>query len=224
MSQHTTSTEPNTTDAGREANGRFANGNPGGCGNPFARKVAGLRTAMVAAVSDEDIGAITTRLVRDARDGDKTATKLLFQYVIGKPGPAVNPDTLVLDEFRLLQQSAVPAEALTPMLRGVPVEFWLQLWPLFAEAQAAQLARQFQELCARADEKDRRAAERAARKEERKQQREETVTVPPSTNGSDGEERLNPPSTDGDNGDGMLAALFDWLRGQRGPSGDGPRT
>jgi hypothetical protein len=40
---------------GREANGRFAAGNPGGPGNPYARKVAELRKEMVNFVSVEDL-------------------------------------------------------------------------------------------------------------------------------------------------------------------------
>jgi hypothetical protein len=204
MSQHTTATQPTTREASREPNGRFAVSDAGNSINPYARRVAGLRTAMLAAVSDDDMQAITARLVREARDGNNTSTKLLLQYVVGKPAPAVNPDTLAIDALRLLQQSAVPPEALLPTLRGVPAELWLQLWPLFAEAQAAQLAKLFKAECAKVDEKERRAAERKPEREE---------TAPDAA-----------PLTDGSDGDGTLAAVFGWLRGRCGTPEDGPRT
>jgi len=40
---------------GRGSDGRFAKGNPGGPGNPFARQVAALRQNMLDAVTGEDI-------------------------------------------------------------------------------------------------------------------------------------------------------------------------
>jgi hypothetical protein len=245
MNAHPATAEPTPSAEGREPTDYFAAGHAGGAVNPFARRVAGLRTAMVSAVSDEDMVAITARLVRDARDGNNTATKLLFQYVVGRPGPAVDPDRLAIDEFRRLQQSAVPPEALTAMLRCVPAEFWLQLWPLLAEAQAAQLADQFKGLCAQADERDRRRAERAARKAERRQRRREKrerarqangQAAPstngdyggaaavhgegaPSTNGDFGETGAadggHRPSTNGEYGPDALTAFLNWLRGQR---------
>src|SRR5439155_3124311 len=40
--------------SGRDANGRFVKGNPGGPGNPFARKVATLRRALIDFVTGDD--------------------------------------------------------------------------------------------------------------------------------------------------------------------------
>jgi hypothetical protein len=114
---------------GRDARGRFAPGNVGGPGNPFARKVATLRTALIETVTEEDMRYIAEQLVVIARLGDLAAIKLLFQYVLGKPAAAVDPDTLDLQELELyrrgpspqalaeLTSDRVPAEAVAEVLR-----------------------------------------------------------------------------------------------------------
>jgi hypothetical protein len=55
-----------TEASNRSANGRFAAGNPGGPGNPFAGLVASLRQAMLECVSKEDIQSIMKSLVEMA--------------------------------------------------------------------------------------------------------------------------------------------------------------
>ena len=150
---------------GRDSDGRF------GPVNPFAQQVAALRAALVESVTPDDIRAIAARLVQDSRAGDNTATKLLFQYVIGKPQPATDPDKLDVDEFRGLQEAAVPPEVFAAMLRCVPLALLLQLWPLLIEAKTNETAGFVQETCAHADEKDRRRQERAAKKAARRQRR-----------------------------------------------------
>ena len=104
-------------DGGRDARGRFAKGNLGGPGNPFARKVAALRTALIASVSEEDMRAIAEQLVVSARLGDLAAIKLLFQYVLGKPAAAVDPDTLDLQELELYKRGPSPQE-MQEVVRG----------------------------------------------------------------------------------------------------------
>ena len=89
--------EPST---GRDSKGRFTRGNPGGVGNPFARKVAQLRSALIERVTEQDIKDIAEVLILQARTGDHAAIKLLFQYVLGKPAPAADPDTVEIDEFQ----------------------------------------------------------------------------------------------------------------------------
>src|SRR5438046_9965777 len=83
-----------TRSNGRDAQGRFAPGNPGGPGNPFARHVAALRKAFFAAVSEEDLQRICQRLVAQAILGDIPSAKLVLGYVLGKIPEPVNPDTL----------------------------------------------------------------------------------------------------------------------------------
>jgi hypothetical protein len=84
---------------GRDARGRFAPGNPGGPGNPFARQVAKLRSALVNRVTEADMERIAEDLLVKARLGDLAAIKLLFLYVLGKPAATVNPDTLDIEEW-----------------------------------------------------------------------------------------------------------------------------
>jgi hypothetical protein len=116
-------------DNGRDARGRFAAGNKFGPGNPFARKVAALRTALIETVTEEDMRFIAEQLVVTARLGDMAAIKLLFQYVLGKPAAAVDPDTLGHQELDLywrgpspdaVQELAcerLPADAVADVLR-----------------------------------------------------------------------------------------------------------
>ena len=70
---------------GRGPGGRFAKGNPGGPGNPLGGKVSKLRAALVQAVTEEDIRAIASRLVEDAREGDLGATRELLLRTLGRP-------------------------------------------------------------------------------------------------------------------------------------------
>src|SRR5947208_5522812 len=79
---------------GHEANGRFARGNPGGPGNPFARQVAALRKVIINRLTEEDLLAITEALRAKAKEGNVGAAKLLLAYGIGKPASAPDPDLL----------------------------------------------------------------------------------------------------------------------------------
>jgi hypothetical protein len=89
---------------GRDPLGRFAPGNPGGPGNPYGRRIAVIRRLMMMCVSDEDICAITQKLVERAKNGEESAIRLLFQYVIGTPTPAPNPDREDHEEFELRRE------------------------------------------------------------------------------------------------------------------------
>jgi hypothetical protein len=91
---------------GRQAGGRFAKGTAGGPGNPFARKVAALRSALIDAVTPEDIQQIAAKLMHQAKDGDVQSAKLLFTFVIGKPAPAPQPDNLDVEEWQGFQREA----------------------------------------------------------------------------------------------------------------------
>jgi hypothetical protein len=82
---------PAATEA-RDACGRFAKGNPGGPGNPYPRRVAALRQALLNAVTEDDMSAITKAVIDEAKAGNIAAAKLLFQYVLGKPGSTADPD------------------------------------------------------------------------------------------------------------------------------------
>ena len=72
----------------RDARGRFAAGNPGGYGNPFARQVAALRQAMLEGVTGEDLAAVFQAVLAKARAGDLAAARLVLAYAVGKPAPS----------------------------------------------------------------------------------------------------------------------------------------
>src|SRR5207244_3383920 len=110
--------------SGRDANGRFVKGNPGGPGNPFARKVAALRKALINFVTVDDMKHVAFILKEKAMSGDLAAIKLLFQYVVGKPTETVDPDRLDIEEVKLqdehyevVEQPAMLAE----MYAGIPL-------------------------------------------------------------------------------------------------------
>ena len=131
----TDTTHPaSTANSGRNAGGQFSKGNPGGPGNPFARKTAALRQALLDSVTAQDIKDIACILLLNAKAGDLKSVKVLFQYVIGKPQPAVSPDTLDRDELDLLEKSTmtgadfkdltckVPAPLAVDLLRAIQPE------------------------------------------------------------------------------------------------------
>src|SRR5262249_48825929 len=75
---------------GHDACGRFAKGNPGGPGNPYPRRVAALRQALLDCIMEEDIIAVAKAVIEEAKAGNMPAAKLLFQYVLGKPSSATD--------------------------------------------------------------------------------------------------------------------------------------
>jgi|SRR5215510_650187 len=86
---------------GRDPAGRFTKGNPGGPGNPFARRVALMRQTILEAVSDEDLRAIVRVLVDQAKRGENHSVQILFDRLFGKPTAAPDPDRVKLEELLL---------------------------------------------------------------------------------------------------------------------------
>jgi hypothetical protein len=83
----------------RDKSGRFIKGNPGGPGNPFARRVAELRTALLEAATPERMRRLRRALFAQALAGD-TAAALVLKYTLVGPLPDKDPDRCDLDEFR----------------------------------------------------------------------------------------------------------------------------
>lgn len=77
---------------GRDAKGRFTKGNSGGPGNPLAKQVNRLRSALVNAVDESDVEAIITAMVEKAQAGDVAAARLILEYAAGKPTPIEDTD------------------------------------------------------------------------------------------------------------------------------------
>jgi hypothetical protein len=107
---------------GRDAKGRFVQGNKVARGNPFARRMARLRSRALAAVSGQDLEAIVRQLVAAAKAGDVAAAKVLLPYVLGRPPETVDPDRLLQPQASVTERTqelplAVIARALEEVWR-----------------------------------------------------------------------------------------------------------
>jgi hypothetical protein len=135
--------------SGRDAYGRFAKGNRGGPGNPFARRTAGLRKAFCNALTQRQMRQLARSLHERALEGDTAAARLLLSYGVGRPGPAADPDTLdrhevgvfaaapeMLVEFQSCYKAMTP-RVLAELARG--------LLPILAEAHRQDLAAKLRE-------------------------------------------------------------------------------
>ena len=70
---------------GRGPGGRFAAGNSGGPGNPLAKRVARLRSALLRSVSPQDLVEVAQTLLRQAKSGDVASIRELLQRTLGAP-------------------------------------------------------------------------------------------------------------------------------------------
>jgi hypothetical protein len=115
-----TTTCPDTPTANdRDANGRFAKGNPGGPGNPYYRRQAQLKRQLLASVSEDDVQAVMQVLVGLAKSGDLAAIKLFLEYTVGKPRKEVDPDQEELHEWQLQQQTPRVQQVLETMTYSI---------------------------------------------------------------------------------------------------------
>jgi hypothetical protein len=167
---------------GRTADGKFAKGNSGGPGNPFARQVASFRQALYEAVTREMLKDLATRLWGMALGGNVAAARLLLQYLVGKPQDPPNPDRLEHDEWQTYQSEAVPPADVTRLLTSMPATMangWANgVWPVMADCRIRQpmLDR------LRADREQREAAAKAAEGEQARQ----PPPPAPTANGENG--------------------------------------
>ena len=106
----------------REANGRFAEGNPGGRGNPFGRRLCANRAAILNVIGPEEIEQVMAALMKEALAGDLQAAKLILQYAVGKPAAAKEPDRVDVDEFEVAKAKRVPHSEAVIALLDMPVE------------------------------------------------------------------------------------------------------
>ncbi|MCC6423752.1 MAG: hypothetical protein IT447_09770 [Phycisphaerales bacterium] len=68
----------------RDNAGRFLRGNRLGRGNPFAKRITRLRSALLKAVTTEDIAEVVQMLMDKAKAGDVAAARELLDRTIGK--------------------------------------------------------------------------------------------------------------------------------------------
>jgi hypothetical protein len=145
--------QPNATQPqpnnGHDAKGRFTPGNPGGPGNPFGRKVAAFRTAMIKRVTQEKFDQAVDTLTEMAIKGNAQAQKLFFTYIVGKAVQTVDPDRMDIDEWNVYRD-AVPmkAEAATVMQAGDPqlqLDYLRLMRPIITEIMREEVFKMFNE-------------------------------------------------------------------------------
>ena len=201
--------QANPSNDGRDTKGRFAAGNAGGPGNPFARQVAALRQALLDSVSPADMQAVAKSLIQSATDGNVPAAKLLLSYAIGKPQPAPEPDRMDADEWDVYRETTpMKQEAATVINAGVPaahLKVVRTVRPLVTQIMTQQLVA----VAAESSE------QRTAREDAEAAECERTLNAAgpdwpdPSPNGIDGEPAPSPnghhgvpsPSRNGYHGD-----------------------
>jgi hypothetical protein len=104
----------------RVPDGRNARAGAGAPGNPYARRVAELRWALVEGVTPDDMRDIAVAMTLRAQGGNVQAAKLLLQYTLGKPVEQPHPDRIDRDEIEAFRANAIregdqPVAASTPL-------------------------------------------------------------------------------------------------------------
>jgi len=119
MATHTERMMPTPNGSlGRDlVSGRFTAGNPGGPGNPYARRVAAMRTQLLDAVDSDGIAEVARAMLAAAKAGDTAAARLVLSYAVGPPLPAADPDRLDASELEALrsQPNMLDRIALDPL-------------------------------------------------------------------------------------------------------------
>jgi len=156
-----------STNTQSENKGRFAPGNPGGPGNPFARQVAALRQALLNSVTADDIQAVARALIQRASEGNVQAAKLLLSYAIGKPQPAPEPDHMDVDEWNVYRETVpMKQESAAVVGSGVPeahLKVARMMRPLVAQMMGQEMAAMFMETPEQREAKEAAAAADAER-------------------------------------------------------------
>lgn len=73
-----------TASNGRDDLGRFGPGNKAARGNPFAKKVAELKAAMLEESTTTDVKEVVRALITKAKEGDVAAAKVYLDRMFGK--------------------------------------------------------------------------------------------------------------------------------------------
>jgi hypothetical protein len=137
---------PDAATAGRDAEtGRFRKGWRGGPGNPFCRKLAAHRSAFLEAIGADGVKRLAAKLHEWALAGDMDAARLVLSYAVGKPTEAPNPDTLDIEEWKMLLGSPDESQVLQARKRLHPglafaIANGASLLPALALLMSAQLS------------------------------------------------------------------------------------
>ena len=149
----------------RDARGRFAAGNKGGPGNPFARRTAAMREAVVNAVTQQDLVDITVAMIQKAKNGDTAAAKLVYSYTVGRTAPPVEPDTLDQKELAVFAGNHVGVEEFARIAQLLPVGAMVAMlraaMPFLEEGKSIEMKALLEKAGNRLDRKMQRRAEEA---------------------------------------------------------------
>ena len=106
---------PNGDNGSRDSQGRFVAGNAGGPGNPYARRVARLRSLLLEAVGEEDLLELIQALIGQAKAGDLAAIREVLDRCLGKTSriEQADPDRVDLNEGLLEEDPAQQARSAT---------------------------------------------------------------------------------------------------------------
>ena len=139
----TSNAAPQAAPTGRDSKGRFAAGNPGGPGNPYARQVAAIRRAMADFMTPERTAQFMAMLFERSMAGDMAAAKILALYTAGKSTVGVDPDRLAMDEWMKRMETAVMMQQLPPLLQtpdpALPLGMVREAQPLVTRELAHKL-------------------------------------------------------------------------------------
>ncbi len=128
--------------------------------NPYGRRVAALRSALVGAVKQADMVAIARKLVERAQAGSESAAKLVFQYTLGKPMPGTSPDRVDHEEWEMRMERPSHAEVQEGCRNRPPLEVTLP----FGRAMDYRSWMIARGMVRKSQEKDRRRAAAARRR------------------------------------------------------------
>src|SRR5262245_24170893 len=174
---------------GHDANGQFTKGNRGGPGNPYNRQIAEFRKQFLAASTPAVFRRVVEALIAKALSGDAAAMKLYFQYAMGKPAEAVDPDRVDFDECDVLSQTHASGKLPWHEILQLPyLETMLELVRIIRPASDSRYMKHIdggvQALAAQVAKKRQRAEARRARREaQRAAQANDTA---PMANGGNG--------------------------------------
>jgi hypothetical protein len=107
---------------GRGEGGRFAPGNRGGPGNPYARQTAMLRKAAADCVTRQDVEEIMDAMMLRAKAGDVAAAKFVMTYSTGRAGAAADPDTIEAHDLQTRRRNTAGLRDVTVLAEGIPAK------------------------------------------------------------------------------------------------------
>ena len=79
-----------------------------------------MRREVVEAFEEGELAPLMKVLMVRALQGDMAAARLLLEYTVGKPGKAVDPDTLDVEDIAIRRRHAITSSSRTPTLRVSP--------------------------------------------------------------------------------------------------------